>query len=153
MIATVEISYGAASVVKSLSRERYEELRQKIDTLGLEKWADDKTEPPYWHTYGSRILIDMRTDTKILDEFGIEYKIVKFRNTYQVTDPDTHTHVHVHIPNFGLLAIREVMNLDDACTDALQGYLNEGWSILAICPPNATRRPDYILGRADEENR
>lgn len=151
MIATVEIGYSAADVVKKLSREKYEELRQKLDTLGLPEWAEGKNEPPHWYNYGSRILIDMRTDTRILDEFGIEYRIVKFRNTYQVTDPDTHTHVHVHIPNFGLLQMREVTNLDDCCTNVLQEYLNDGWHILAICPPNATRRPDHILGKAEKK--
>jgi hypothetical protein len=37
--------------------------------------------------------------------------------------------------------------LDDACTDNLQAHLNEGWRIIAVCPPDAKRRPDYILGR------
>ena len=26
--------------------------------------------------------------------------------------------------------------------------LDDGWRILAICPPNSQRRPDYILGRS-----
>jgi hypothetical protein len=151
MIAIVEIAYSAQNVVKSLSRERYEDLRKRLDTLGLSEWAEGKSEPPPWYTYGSRILVDMRTDIMILDEFGIEYRVVKFRNTYQVKDPSTHTHVHVHIPNFGLLQMREVINLDDACTYELQRHLDDGWHILAICPPNATRRPDYILGRADKK--
>jgi len=151
MIATIEIAYSAYETVKKLSRDRYEDLRRRLDTLALSEWTEGKNEPPYWHNYGSRILVDMRTDTRILDEFGIEYRIVKFRNTYQVEDPSTHTHVHVHIPNFGLLQMREVTNLDDACTDQLQCYLDDGWHILAICPPNATRRPDYILGRADKK--
>jgi hypothetical protein len=151
MIAIVEIAYSAQNVVKSLSRERYEDLRKRLDILGLSEWAEGKSEPPPWYTYGSRILVDMRTDIMILDEFGIEYRVVKFRNTYQVKDPSTHTHVHVHIPNFGLLQMREVINLDDACTYELQRHLDDGWHILAICPPNATRRPDYILGRADKK--
>jgi hypothetical protein len=55
--------------------------------------------------------------------------------------------VQIHVPDLSLMFIREVTHLDDACTDVLQGYLNEGWCILAVCPPNAQRRPDYILGR------
>jgi hypothetical protein len=39
------------------------------------------------------------------------------------------------------------MHLDDACTDDVQRHLDEGWKILAVCPPNSQRRPDYILGR------
>lgn len=55
--------------------------------------------------------------------------------------------VQVHIPDVGLLLIDEVDYMDDACTSQLQDCLNEGWRILAVCPPNAKRRPDYILGR------
>lgn len=55
--------------------------------------------------------------------------------------------VHIHIPDHSLTKIDEVMAMEDACTDELQGYLDKDWRILAICPPNAKRRPDYILGR------
>lgn len=53
----------------------------------------------------------------------------------------------IAIPDLALMRITEVTYLDDACTDRLQGYLDAGWRILAVCPPNAQRRPDYILGR------
>lgn len=55
--------------------------------------------------------------------------------------------VQVHIPDFSIMFINEVTHLNDCCTDELQSHLNEGWRILAVCPPNAQRRPDYILGR------
>lgn len=150
MIATIEIAYSANSLVKKLDRESYERLRKELDILQLQEWEEGKNEQPYWPMYGSRILAMVPQDTLAMDKWGIEYRIVKFRNTYRVEDPDTHQHVHVHIPNVGLLAVREVMVLEDACTNSLQDHLDDGWSILAICPPNATRRPDYILGRADK---
>ncbi len=55
--------------------------------------------------------------------------------------------VQVSIPDLGLLLMDEVQHLDDCCTDQLQKELDDGWRILAVCPPNAARRPDYILGR------
>ena len=58
---------------------------------------------------------------------------------------------NIHIPDLGLLMIKQVINLDDACTDLLRDYLSKGWKILAVCPPNAQRRPDYILGHNDPE--
>lgn len=51
------------------------------------------------------------------------------------------------LPDIGLLTIDEVTWLDDACTEELQRKLDEGWRILAVCPPNAQQRPDYTLGR------
>lgn len=55
--------------------------------------------------------------------------------------------VQIAVPDLGLLMINEVDWLEDACTQDLQRKLNDGWRILAVCPPNAQRRPDYILGR------
>ena len=55
--------------------------------------------------------------------------------------------VQIAIPDIGLLQIKDVCVEEDCCTDFLQQRLNEGWRILAVCPPNAARRPDYILGR------
>jgi len=55
--------------------------------------------------------------------------------------------VQIAIPDLGLLVVNEVTHLDDCCTDDLQRHLDDGWRLLAVCPPNAARRPDYILGR------
>lgn len=55
--------------------------------------------------------------------------------------------VGVHISDLGLLNVRYVTYIVDSCTDDLQGYLDEGWRILAVCPQPDSRRPDYILGR------
>lgn len=53
----------------------------------------------------------------------------------------------VHIPNNNLFNVSEVMVEVDACTDSIQDKLDLGWRILCVCPPNAQRRPDYIMGR------
>ncbi len=50
-------------------------------------------------------------------------------------------------PGDSLLRISETMLLEDACTDALQEKLSEGWRIIAAQPQPDQRRPDYILGR------
>lgn len=56
--------------------------------------------------------------------------------------------VHIHVPgSVSLTSINEVDYMEDACTNALQEYLNKGWRIIAVCPPNDSRRPTYILGR------
>jgi hypothetical protein len=39
------------------------------------------------------------------------------------------------------------MLLSDACSDALQNELDNGWRIIAACPQPDQRRPDYSLGR------
>lgn len=55
--------------------------------------------------------------------------------------------VQITVPDLALMCLNEVTWLDDACTQEVQRHLDEGWRIIAVCPPNAARRPDYILGR------
>ena len=55
--------------------------------------------------------------------------------------------VQIAIPDLGLMHIDETTYLIDCCTEVLQDHLNDGWRLLAVCPPNAQRRPDYVLGR------
>lgn len=62
-------------------------------------------------------------------------------------DLNTGAAVQIAVPDMALMYIDEVQVLTDLCTDMLQGELDDGWRILAICPPNSQRRPDYILGR------
>ena len=51
------------------------------------------------------------------------------------------------MPEWMLVHIRTVRVHNDMCTDMLQGELDDGWMILAICPQPGQRRPDYIVGR------
>lgn len=59
--------------------------------------------------------------------------------------------VTIAIPDIGLMTMRSITVLSNSCTDEVQRYLNEGWRLLAICPPNAQRRPDYVLGHHDKD--
>lgn len=45
--------------------------------------------------------------------------------------------------------IRTVTWMEDACTEELQRALDEGWKIIAVCPPNDSRRPTYIIGHIE----
>lgn len=56
-------------------------------------------------------------------------------------------------PGAWLGNVNRTMLVEDSCTDALQGYLDEGWRILAIQPQPDQRRPDYILGRFDIDHK
>ena len=57
--------------------------------------------------------------------------------------------VQVAVPSNALLAITKVRVCENSCTDVISSYLDEGWSILAICPQPNQRRPDYILGKKE----
>lgn len=57
--------------------------------------------------------------------------------------------VQVHMPGYTLATYNATMLLQDACTDALQSALDDGWRIVAALPQPDQRRPDYVLGRYD----
>lgn len=152
MLAMVAFDYTAYDVLKKMTREDYIVLDHAIPQLNLSKWSEEKTEAPS-NYFSGNTLIDLTTDGPILAHYGLKFSISRFKGTYKsaVTDgSQTHTHIHVAIPAVGLLCMDEVMVLDDACTVNLNSHLTEGWRIVAVCPPDAQRRPDYIIGRSPD---
>lgn len=150
MLARCKIAYSAGEVARKLSREQWENLRKRVWGLKLPEWEEGKNEPPNWYSYGEDTILDITTDAVPLADAGILYEIKEFKNTYKTEGKDSDGTIHninIALPNIGLLSINEVTWLEDACTEALQNELDKGWRILAVCPPNGTRRPTYIIGR------
>ena len=48
------------------------------------------------------------------------------------------------------LHIDAVKVVEDCCTNQLQEELDSGWRIVAVCVQPNQRRPDYILGKTNE---
>lgn len=48
------------------------------------------------------------------------------------------------------LHIDVVKVVEDYCTDQLQTELDSGWRIVAVCVQPNQRRPDYILGKTND---
>lgn len=152
MLARINLEYGVSNIIKQFDRDKYEKFRLTTDDfLELPEWKEDALEQPSHYIYGKKI-IDLSTHGQLLTSYGIKFEVVNFQKSYMLNRPaagpdETHSHIHIAVPNIGLLMIDEVHWLDDACTQELQRYLDDGWRILAVCPPNGVRRPDYILGR------
>jgi len=98
----------------------------------------------------------IKNKIKEIPEYDIEEnlinKLIKFEERLNLFDRLTEFNfkVGVHISDLGLLNIKQVTWLQNFCTEDLQGYLDDGWRILAVCPQSNSRRPDYILGRNDK---
>ena len=119
--------------------------------------------PSYF--YSEDLIADLEEAFTTLIPLGFELTVKNFKqNLFVGLDgrltcdtpsdlpvPITQSVTHVHIPNIGLLEIDEVDVMYDECTNRLQERLDGGWRILAVCPPNGTRRPDYIIGRKKEK--
>lgn len=142
---------------KALTEDGYAELRSLVPDL-----PEVKTD---WMS--TNFTVDLVEIQSVIMKYRIELKLHPLKNGMLVSLKDrvaalerecklTRTQlaigdaiVQIHVPNIGLIAMNEVKVLNDACTDSLQQELDEGWSILAVCPPNEQRRPDYILGRSN----
>lgn len=53
----------------------------------------------------------------------------------------------IAMPGFELLRYAAIQVETDACTNAIQQYLDEGWRIIAVMPQPGQRRPDYVMVR------
>lgn len=87
-------------------------------------------------------------DVYITKVKGLSYdKNFKEHDKVAVQNTPVTNITQVSVANDKLLSITDVTWLENACTQELQGFLDEGWRILAVCPSNDQRRPDYILGK------
>lgn len=157
-----------SSAWDKLTEEEYLRLQTVMPTLPVEK--------PSYYAVGTHIMTEeaipvlqeLKLEIKVSEEQdrGLGQMLVKLQdriNDLQLKDRQRDlaelarrgAAVQVSVPGFALMAVTEVQVLEDACTDYLQDELNKGWQIIAVCPPNTQRRPDYILGRsrAREEQR
>lgn len=143
---------------KSMTDEQYRDLAEAIPMLDPEK------KPEYPGTvvvdddglramakYGLQITLDEEGQkgcmfVKLQDK--LEALGLKCADLSQAVAANAA--VQIAIPDLGLMTIQTVEVLENCCTDVLQGHLDKGWRILAVCPPNAQRRPDYVLGRKDK---
>jgi hypothetical protein len=153
VIAKIEVrTYGEEW--QALTEEQYAEL------AALGPFPEKKDQ--YW---GQEILVDLSVVGPELARLNLKADLLPYSKNNMVVKLKDQINrleqeqslikrsldgsaVQVHVPNLGLMSINEVTHLDDCCTDFLQEHLDKGWRILAVCPPNAQRRPDYILGRA-----
>ncbi len=145
---------------KDLKEVDYEKLRVHFPTLPSEKPDSD------WNTHiadeeGMRAIVAFKLEVD-LSPVAEDCMLIKLQDRMRQLALQTDElveatlkggAVQIHIPDMVLMSINEVTWLDDCCTETVQVELDKGWRILAICPPNAQRRPDYILGRVTKKER
>lgn len=161
MLAFIEMNYDSrAKFASESTREFFNEFRERFPQFSLPEWKEDEEKRPYSYI-SEQVLIELEDDGVWLNQHGFEFTVKRFKGAYysdasrprhrssiDPADQPGATYIQIAIPDFALLHINEVEVLEDACTNELQQQLNAGWRIIAICPPNSQRRPDYILGRS-----
>jgi hypothetical protein len=86
---------------------------------------------------------------------GLETRMKQLEGDYHGLKAlaESNVAVQIHLPSFALLMFNKVRLLEDCCTDHLQSELNDGWRIIAVCPPLDERRPTYILGKFEPDEK
>lgn len=149
MIARVDFGYDGQAKLVDLAKS--DEIYAFLQAM-LPEAPEPERKADQW-AWPRESLVELETDGIWLTEHGVTFQIKKIKGTtsLKAIAPDGIVHnVYVQVPHVGLLSVDEVQVEEDCCTDLLQRRLNEGWRILCVCPPNAARRPDYILGRTKE---
>lgn len=159
MILRVQLDYSSEKEIRSWTKEKRDEMRtnvlslRKVDEPKMNEYKDQKTGEDksyeYFHVSGEYLVTE--EEAAWLRENNVEFNIKDFKNNYKPSVQEGGSQYHYHLPNIGLLLINEVKVLEDSCTEFLQEKLDEGYRIIAVCPPNGARRPDYILGRTRGE--
>lgn len=147
MIARVEFEYTDRE--KMIALAATEEGYAQLKAIFNDGTPEPKEIGSMW-AWPDNTLIDIETDGQALAALGISFRVRNFKGTLPLKallPNGGDYHIHVQIPHVGLLAVDEVQVIEDACTDNLQRELDRGWRILCVCPPNAARRPDYVMGR------
>lgn len=155
--------YDWLKKVKALEPHKFQQwwnaaisLREKVgkDSAAI---ADDdlggrvinQANFPDVHTYGGLLMDD--AEVKAWNDAGVEVTVSRVKGLASNARDLPNTVYQISVASVGLLQIQCAEVLEDCCTNELQNWLDRGWRILAVCPPNDTRRPSYVMGHMDKE--
>ena len=155
--------------------EPYGEGAKALDDAGLEKlkavFPDAYKSSDY--LYGAVGTVDLDVVIEICNELnlkftvkphkgnaffaksrtrGVEKRLENLETDFELLkNAEGRGIIQMHVPNFMLITFTHVKLMESCCTDQLQVALNEGWRMIAVCPPLDERRPTYILARYQPE--
>lgn len=153
MIARCEFGYESRDFLAKKSTEDWDFFEQVKKILHDTRTPTQEVRHDSFQWPTEAIL--SLEEVQALSDLGVSVTIKKIRGAIALEQviPQGKVTVHVQVPHIGLFAVNEVYLEENCCTDRLQQRLDEGWHLLCVCPPNAARRPDYILGRTKVEDR
>lgn len=151
-IATGDLEYGwKKKLIELLDKnpEAYRVLRGRVKMYELPHTREE-LEKMNDYLHKKQEIIDDR-ELEAWTDAGIEVKMTRVRGVMSNAQDVRKTVYQISVANVGLMQIQRVEVLEDCCTNELQRWLDKGWRLLAVCPPNDTRRPSYIMGHFEKE--
>jgi hypothetical protein len=145
-VAIIELEYNWQDHV--IKEHDIEKVRARFPWLFVEK--DDEVKPRSSWDVADRV--SDSEEMQDLSEHGVIFKVKRFKGVVpwgNRQDFPKNASVQLHLPNYVLTSFNKVIVEEDCCTDNLQKRLDEGWRIIAVCPPLNARRPDYVLAKVE----
>ena len=148
-VFNLELGWNELQKLRDLPDEDYIALRDSLSLIELpavEKKAS---------VYSQDGWIGTIDDLTALTRFGLPPIVKRVRGIFQEqlsqlgvppTEGAAAQVVNITIPNAALFSVRNLHVIENECTNYVQTWLDKGWRIVAVCPPNDCRRPTFILG-------
>lgn len=162
-VMQAEVSYNHQEN-KALLKDTWEAARAQVRGLDLPEWEivdpERVWEPNEYGKYWSAEGVVTADELQVLSDLGLKPRVSRMRGLFSEKNPQRvledaratggHVQIDISVPGgVALMSLRSVDWLEDCCTQKLQEYLDLGWRLVAVCPPNDTRRPTYIIGHQD----
>lgn len=143
--------YGWFKKVKALEPHAFQQWRNGAVSMREHLKPEVNQASFVDPSYNYRDVLMDSDEVAAWTEAGIEITMSKVKGIGSNSRSLPDVIYQISVPNVGLMQVQLVEVLEDCCTNELQGWLDKGWRILAVCPPNDTRRPTYIVGHTDRE--
>ena len=140
------------------TEDEYKDAKSKNDFSFGYVYEFDKlllSESQFYKLFKHCEVIDMLEQDLIYHDVKIDLDVLTEKITNKVIKNSQHLFnqkLEVHQPNMPLFQYNEYIVESDCCTEILQDeYISKGWRVVCVCPQPDQRRPDYILGRYNNE--
>lgn len=140
--------------VINLEPHKFQQWRNGVPSLRKHFHPDTNQANFKEHFKGVHVYEGLLMDADEVAAWGdaeVEVTISRIKGLASNARELQQTIFQVSIAGIGLMQIQCVELLENCCTVELQNWLDRGWRIVAVCPPNDTRRPSYIMGHVDKE--
>lgn len=153
-LAHANPEYGWKEKLTKLDAQAYMNFRVRVgpDTRAkLPVSAVNFDQDEFKHISFYDMLVDS-DEIEAWNEVGVEMHIKRIKGVHSNDANPAKAIYQVSVANVGLMNVQRVDVLEDGCTNELQRWLDRGWRIIAVCPPNDTRRPAYVMGHFEKES-
>lgn len=140
--------------VAALTPDAYSHFRRRVLSLDL---PTNQAEVKDKHQYLSNDLVMEGDEVDAWTHIGVEVTITRPKGLRSSSEDLHKTVYQIAVANVSLMQIQRVEIVggtewrDEYGVAEIQNWLDRGWRLLAVCPPNDDKSPRYVMGHFDKE--